>query len=79
MKRPLVGAACWLAAFAILSTSLPASAVPKAAEHENAPVTFGTETPKPPKTQIVKKSAPAKTKSVSHNRRAHATGARHRK
>jgi hypothetical protein len=34
-------------AFLLLSGSFPASAIPKAAEHENAPVTLGADAEKP--------------------------------
>ena len=79
MNRPLNRSVCWLTAIMIQSIGLPAFATPKAAEHENAPVTFGAEAPKPNPAQTTKKAVQTKTKAVSRKSQSHTVAAKHRK
>lgn len=79
MNRTLNHSVCWLAAIVIQSIGLPAFATPKAAEHENAPVTFGAEARKPKPAQTAKKAVQTKIKSEPRKNQNHATGTKHRK
>ena len=65
MNRIAASRSCRLVAIAITALSLPAFALPKAAEHENAPVTFAADTAKPKITASGKKPVPAKTGKAS--------------
>ena len=60
MHRQCFRAAIWLAVFALGLASPLASAVPKAAEHGEAPVTYGADVPRPKAGQVAKKAEPKK-------------------
>lgn len=70
MNRFIVGLPGWLAATVFAMACVPAQAMPKAAEHENAPVTYTAEAAKPRAissttkantSKAAKAKAPAKT------------------
>ena len=79
MNRAIACTASWLAALLLQTFSPTAAATPKAAEHENAPVTFGAEKPKPKANATIKKTAAKPAKTVSRTRQTHATSSKHRK
>ena len=79
MKRRTAWTTLSLVAFAIQCTSTSAWAIPKAAEHENAPVTFGAEAPRPKNKAVIKKDAHPKVKSSSRAKQTHAVASKHRK
>ena len=69
----------WIAITASLLVCPTAFATPKAAEHENAPVTFGADSPKPKKLAVTKKPVPPKGTSAPRAKQTHATGSKRRK
>ena len=79
MKLRTALAAGWISMTAVLLTCPMAFATPKAAEHENAPVTFGMDAPKPKKVAVAKKPVPPKGMSAPRAKQTHATGSKRRK
>lgn len=76
MNRITAGLSGWLVAITLVTLSFPASALPKAAEHENAPVTFAADATRPKIAAPQKKPDPKKAKAGSPAKAgAHATPA----
>ena len=81
MNSKCARAAAWLTVFSISALSASALAVPKAAEHEDAPVTYGEDVPRPRMRQAnpviePKKAAPVRTgtkTSMKHNAKSGAS------
>ena len=61
MNRQGLRAAVWPAVLALGFASSLATAIPKAAEHDDAPVTYGADAPRPKMGQGTKKVEPKKT------------------
>lgn len=74
MNRFTVGLPGWLAAALFAILSLPVQAMPKAAEHENAPVTYTAEAAKP---RAISSSAKTNTSKTSKAKAPAKTLTRH--
>ena len=68
-----------LSSITLLAVCAPVSAIPKAAEHENAPVTFGADAPKPKKLATTTKPEKAKKASPTAAKSKGSTSTKRRK